>query len=106
MSIAAVDPFPMTDATNQQQQQRLPLRRAVYIHVSDLTNAYNIDHPKLEQELARVKDGNEENSIPEEREIAIDLTPSGDGDSSIASVPQQPKRQSLHPPRKGFNLCV
>jgi hypothetical protein len=103
MPIDEIDPFPMTDATNQ-QQPRLPLRRAVYVHVSDLTNAYNIDHPKLEQELARVKEGDEENVFPEEREI--DLAPSGDGDSSIASVPQQPKRRSLHPPRKGFNLCV
>lgn len=103
MPIDSIDPFPMTDATNQ-QQPRLPLRRAVYVHVSDLTNAYNIDHPKLEQALARVKKGDEENAFPEEREI--DLAPGGDGDSSIASVPQQPKRRSLHPPRKGFNLCV
>jgi hypothetical protein len=102
MPIDAIDPFPMTDATNE-QQPRLALRRAVYVHVSDLTNAYNIDHPKLEQELARVKEGDEENVFPEEREI--DLAPGGD-DSSIASVPQQPKRRSLHPPRMGFNLCV
>jgi hypothetical protein len=102
MPIDAIDPFPMADATNE-QQPRLALRRAVYVHVSDLTNAYNIDHPKLEQELARVKEGDEENVFPEEREI--DLAPGGD-DSSIASVPQQPKRRSLHPPRMGFNLCV
>lgn len=104
-TVAAVHPFPpMADIT--QQQSRFPLRRAVYVHVSDLTNAYNIDHPKLEHELAKVKEGNEENAIPEEREIA-DLSPTGDGENSITSVPQpQSRRKSLHPPRAGFNLCV
>lgn len=106
-AVVAVHPFPMADITQQQQyqqQSRYPLRRAVYVHVSDLTNAYNIDHPKLEHELARVKKGNEENAIPEDREV--DLTP-GDGESSVASVPQaQQRRRSLHPPRAGFNLCV
>lgn len=106
-TVASDHPFPMADITQQQQQQqqpRFPLRRAVYVHVSDLTNAYNIDHPKLEHELAKVKEGNEENATPEEREIDLTI---GDGENSISSVPQhQTRRKSLHPPRAGFNLCV
>lgn len=105
-TVAAVHPFPMADITQQQQQQqsRFPLRRAVYVHVSDLTNAYDIDHPKLEHELAKVKEANDENAIPEEREV--DLT-TADGENSISSVPQpRSRRKSLHPPRAGFNLCV
>lgn len=97
-------PIPMADITQQQQEQsRFPLRRAVYVHVSDLTNAYNINHPKLEHELAKVKEGtNDENTIPEEREIEL-----ASGDSSVASVPEtQGRRKSLHAPRAGFNLCV
>jgi len=103
--VAPVHPFPMADITHQQQQQsRFPLRRAVYVHVSDLTNAYNIDHPKLEHELAKVNEGNDENTIPEDREVDLST---GDGESSITSVPQpQSRRKSLHPPRAGFNLCV
>jgi hypothetical protein len=38
-----------------QNQPRPQLRRAVYIHVSDLISSYNIDHAKLEEELTRVK---------------------------------------------------
>jgi hypothetical protein len=111
--VEALNPLPMADITQQQQQQqqhqqqpsRVPLRRAVYVHISDLTNAYNIDHPKLEHELAKVKEGNDENAVPEDRED-IDLS-TGDGDNSISSVPQpQARRKSLHPPRAGFNLCV
>lgn len=102
-TVAAVHPFPpMADIT--QQQSRFPLRRAVYVHVSDLTNAYNIDHPKLEQELAKVKEGNDENAVPEERDIDLSA---GDGENSVISVPQaQTRRKNLHPPRAGFNLCV
>lgn len=106
-TVAPVHPFPMADITQQQQQQesRFPLRRATYVHVSDLTNAYNINHPKLEHELAKVKEGgNDENAIPEEGEIELTA---GDGESSVASVPQtQGRRKSLHAPRAGFNLCV
>jgi replication factor A1 len=108
-TVAAVYPIPMADITQQQEQQqqqsRFPLRRAVYVHVSDLTNAYNIDHPKLEHELSKVKEGNEENATPEERE-ELDLS-TGDGENSISSMPlSQSRRKSLHPPRAGFNLCV
>lgn len=109
MPIAAIHPLPMADAPiqqqrqeqqQQQQQPRLPLRRAVYVHVSDLVAPYNIDHRKLEQELARVKNRNDENASPERD---LELAP-GD-DMSVTSVPQQ-KPRSLHPPRAGFNLCV
>lgn len=105
-TVDAIHSFPMADITQQQQQQsRFPLRRAVYVHVSDLTNAYNIDHPKLEHELAKVNEGNEENAIPEEREES-DLS-TGDGENSVSSVPMpQTRRKSLHAPRAGFNLCV
>lgn len=108
-TVAEVHPFPMADITQQQEQQsRFPLRRAVYVHVSDLTNAYNIDHPKLEQELAKVKEGNDENANPDEREIDLTTAAVGDGENSIASIPQPQsyRRRSLHPPRAGFNLCV
>jgi len=47
---------PITPSTSQQQQQQqqVPLRRATYIHVSDLTSAYNIDNEQLEIEMSRV----------------------------------------------------
>jgi hypothetical protein len=48
----------------QQQQQQQPspsqLRRAVYVHVSDLTSSYNIDNALLEEQLAKVKAMREE----------------------------------------------
>ena len=104
MPTIAIHPLPltMTDAM-QQPAPRLPLRRAVYVHVSDLTNAYNIDHAKLEHELAKVKERNSPDMQDEERDIDL-IPPGGDGDSSVASVPQQQRR--LQPPRAGFNLCV
>jgi len=88
----------MMNAPSQQRQQspRPPLRRAVYIHISDLTSAYNIDHKKLEEELSRVKDGEGKNSHgAESSHSPID-------EGSEASIPQK----RLQPPRTGFNLCV
>lgn len=87
------------DTTMQQQQQqqqapRPPLRRATYIHVSDLTSAYNIDHKKLEQELSRVKVENGESSPTEASQLP--------DEASVTSIPQK----RLQPPRAGFNLCV
>ena len=79
-------------------QSRLPLRRATYVHVSDLTSAYNIDHGRLEQELARAKAEMEtqmhDNETPR--------TPSPDTESQLN--PSSQKR--LQPPRNGYNLCV
>eukprot|EP00529_Nitzschia_sp_RCC80_P016558 CAMPEP_0113504398 /NCGR_PEP_ID=MMETSP0014_2-20120614/34694_1 /TAXON_ID=2857 /ORGANISM="Nitzschia sp." /LENGTH=650 /DNA_ID=CAMNT_0000399505 /DNA_START=47 /DNA_END=1999 /DNA_ORIENTATION=- /assembly_acc=CAM_ASM_000159 len=43
-----------TGGTTSTSAPRPPLRRATYVHVSDLTSAYNIDHSKLEEELSRV----------------------------------------------------
>ena len=43
-----------TGGTTSTSTPRPPLRRATYVHVSDLTSAYNIDHAKLEEELSRV----------------------------------------------------
>lgn len=78
---------------HQQQPARPPLRRAVYVHVSDLTSAYNIDHKKLEQELARVQS----------RKVdAAASHPSQTDEVSVVSVPQK----RLQPPRGGYNLCV
>lgn len=48
----------MTAATTTapvQLQPHPPLRRAEYIHVTDLTNVYNIDHIRMEEELTRVR---------------------------------------------------
>jgi hypothetical protein len=65
----------------------------VYIHVSDLTSAYNIDHKKLQNELSRVQ------SVIERLSIS---SPTDPGDESVSSVPQK----RLQPPRGGYNLCV
>ena len=91
----------------QQQQQgggpmtmvstnRPPLRRAVYVHVSDLTSPYNIDHPRLEEELERVRSEKED---PVEMSSAARVGIPTELDTSI------PQRR-LQPPRGGYNLCV
>mmetsp|Transcript_12992 Transcript_12992/g.14478 ORF Transcript_12992/g.14478 Transcript_12992/m.14478 type:complete len:549 (+) Transcript_12992:299-1945(+) len=86
----------MNAPSQQQQSHRIPLRRAVYIHISDLTNAYNIDHKRLEEELSRVKHGDDKNMLDAESSH-----PATDEGSEI-SIPQK----RLQPPRTGFNLCV
>jgi hypothetical protein len=95
----------LANATNQPRPQQ-QLRRAVYIHVSDLTNAYNIDHARLEEELARVK---------KNRETAFANEGSGTGGSggvnaATGSIPTELdtslSQKRLQPPRNGFNLCV
>eukprot|EP00977_Amphora_coffeiformis_P010289 scaffold2385_cov178-Amphora_coffeaeformis.AAC.6 len=95
----------------QQQQQAYPpvapkpqLRRAVYVHVSDLLSAYNIDHARLEEELLRVK----------QNKSAAATVPSSEssstGGGSTLGVPTEldtnPNPKKLQPPRGGFNLCV
>lgn len=76
--------------------QRPPLRRAVYVHVSDLTSAYNIDHAKLAGELERVK--------------ADQLKNVESSANSRFSVPTEldtsPSQKRLQPPKCGYNLCV
>jgi hypothetical protein len=84
---------PMNPQSLATQQPRPPIRRAVYIHVSDLTSAYNIDHKKLQNELSRVQ------SVVNRLSIS---SPTDLGDESVSSVPQN----RLQPPRGGYNLCV
>jgi replication factor A1 len=76
---------------------RPPLRRAVYVHVSDLISSYNIDHARLEEELARVKADSEK---PEE-----DTSPSRPGGLPTELDTSYPQKR-LQPPRGGYNLCV
>lgn len=71
------------------------LRRATYVHVSDLTGVYDIDHAKLEAELARVKIDSES---PNENANAFSGVPT--------DVETGTSQKRLQPPRAGFNLCV
>ena len=70
------------------------LRRAVYVHVSDLTSAYDIDHQKLEEELSRVR--------AKSAALASVPTAAPPDDLDTSSYPQK----RLQPPRGGYNLCV
>jgi hypothetical protein len=69
-----------------------PLRRAVYVHVANLTSPYNIDQARLEEELARVRQESEktEDSSPG---LGVDV------DTSFS-------QKRLQPPRGGYNLCL
>jgi hypothetical protein len=84
--------------------QRLPLQRARYIHVTDLTSAYNVDHAKLLQELERVKElsplyGNNDNNSekPPARLLLADGVPA-ELDTS--------EKKRLQPPKGGSNMVV
>ena len=104
---AIMTPLPTTQQQQQQQQPRpaAPLRRATYVHVSDLTSAYNIDHARLEQELARVKvtrDASTEANPPTVSEADEEATQTADLDAALVNIPQK----RLQPPRGGYNLCV
>jgi len=122
----------------QQAQHRpqQPLRRAVYVHVSDLTSAYNIDHAKLEEELTRVKKEQQEKAKRQQQLLseAAGASASGNKDGSgggaasassssasssaaAASAGRMPSgvpteldtsgsQRRLQPPRAGYNLCV
>mmetsp|Transcript_37942 Transcript_37942/g.91987 ORF Transcript_37942/g.91987 Transcript_37942/m.91987 type:complete len:131 (+) Transcript_37942:68-460(+) len=94
------------NSTEPGDHLRTPLRRASYVHVSDLTSAYNIDHGLLEQELNRTN-SDSKTEITDRRasdtdnqvdpnSVAVDL------DVSLATTSQK----RLQPPRGGFNLCV
>ena len=122
---------PPTTQSISQPTERQPLRRATYVHVSDLISVYNIDHIQLEREIARVnakrgKDlrtsgvsptssdtiatGKTEISLASEgiddstRDDSSDGIPAPDEDVEIEDdiIPQK----RLQPPRGGFNLCV
>ena len=71
------------------------LRRAVYVHISDLTSAYDIDHQKLEEELSRVR---AKSSAPS----SVPAAASPEDLDTASSYPQK----RLQPPRGGYNLCV
>ena len=116
---------PLTTTATEKQ----PLRRATYVHVSDLISAYNIDNIQLEREIARVNAKRSRNLV---RESGSDdparndtsgfepLTSEGiddsTGGSSSDGVPapdedtdlegQTVPQKRLQPPRGGFNLCV
>jgi len=103
--MASVDPHSRQQFDQQPMsvvntnQPRPHVRRATYIHVSDLTNAYNIDHARLEEELARVKE-ELENPVPETKNRS----------ESLGSVPTEldtsyPQKR-LQPPRGGNNMVV
>ena len=96
----------MASLSATSQQPRPPLRRATYVHVSDLTSAYNIDHALLEQELARVKAEREVAESTKRPGIGMSdvdaSSPAADFDAALVSAPQK----RLQPPRGGYNLCV
>jgi hypothetical protein len=108
MATAILD-FSMTSLPVPPQRTRPVLRRATYVHVSDLTSVYNIDHARLEQELSRVKAVLEAVTVPSKTaailvgEAEVDAKgKSSEVDSSLPSSHQK----RLQPPRGGFNLCV
>ena len=103
MTAAVLYP-PMTTTTTPSSQQSTPtnttprlLHRATYVHVSDLTSAYNIDHAKLEQELTRVKT---------ERAGTAPTATSKNLDVEETELETVLPQKRLQPPRGGFNLCV
>ncbi len=95
----------MSNIQGTSQESRPSLRRATYVHVSDLTSVYNIDHAMLEQELKRVKIERERGTFAEPPK-AHDMEDTEDdpiaGTSEIDPCPQK----RLQPPRSGYNLCV
>lgn len=92
-ALHANNPHAMRVATNT--GPRPQLRRAVYIHVSDLTNAYNIDHARLEEELIRVQSNRDKPSEPSSSRFGVPT----ELDTSAS-------QKRLQPPRGGYNLCV
>jgi hypothetical protein len=97
-----------------------PLRRAVYIHVSDLISSYNIDHVKLEEELDRVKADRENiDSRPSRpntgsyRVASALLTTTGscnESNASMGGIPTELEardpQKRLQAPRSGYNIVV
>jgi hypothetical protein len=103
--VTAISVNSMTPLPSDSQQSRPDLRRATYIHISDLTSAYNIDHARLEQELARVKVESEaasRSTVGAENEDDPSGASASDLDSTVMPLPQK----RLQPPRGGYNLCV
>lgn len=80
-------------STQVQQLSQQKLRRPVYIHVSDLTKAYNINHDKLERELLRV---NMEREDPAAAAAEF-------GCLRLDKIPTA--LRGLSQKRRGYNLC-
>jgi hypothetical protein len=101
-------PMSSSAPTSSTQQTRPALRRATYVHVSDLTSAYNIDHARLEQELSRVK--NERTKLGDSVTTASSSSKKPDeddsGEGTAADLETVMPQKRLQPPRGGFNLCV
>lgn len=96
----------MSNIQGNTQEVRPTLRRATYVHVSDLTNVYNIDHAMLEQELKRVKAEREKGTFTEPPK-AHDIIEDTEDDPVSGSSDLDPSPQKrLQPPRGGYNLCV
>ena len=97
----------MTTIPTQTDQIKPILRRATYVHVSDLTSAYNIDHARLEQELSRVRAERDEESLPRKHSLLAETEgdPSSVSPELDVSISQSPQKR-LQPPRGGYNLCV
>eukprot|EP00522_Entomoneis_paludosa_P013716 CAMPEP_0172441126 /NCGR_PEP_ID=MMETSP1065-20121228/1696_1 /TAXON_ID=265537 /ORGANISM="Amphiprora paludosa, Strain CCMP125" /LENGTH=536 /DNA_ID=CAMNT_0013190323 /DNA_START=194 /DNA_END=1804 /DNA_ORIENTATION=- len=92
--------------SQQQQSQQAPrpqLRRATYVHVSDLTSAYNIDHVRLEEELKRVK---QERENPAAAGSEANKRTSGGSNEQMDPAGNNTSSKRLQPPRGGYNLCL
>ena len=93
-------------ASPASQQRAGPLRRATYVHVSDLIRAYNIDHEQLERELTRVNANQNNNrcgeSLPDQNQVSMEEV-AGDRKKTFDTIVPQKR---LQPPRGGFNLCA
>jgi hypothetical protein len=107
MSTTAGDPLKTTNPeSGSQQETRSPLRRATYVHVSDLTNVYNIDHAILDQELSRVKAEREQGTDQAAIKVAV-LAASVDSAVEAQELdPEASPQRRLQPPKGGYNLCV
>ena len=96
----------ITPSTSQQQQQQVPLRRATYIHVSDLTSAYNINNERLEIEMSRVNAKRKKDQDRSSSNNESNDRPTQDKDPDLEIVGPIIPQKRLQPPRGGFNLCV
>jgi hypothetical protein len=100
-----------------------PLRRATYVHVSDLISAYNIDHIKLDEELDRVKSERDgvENKQAKRNNLSGGSESSRHGStlhnssshgshSTLGGIPTELEardhQKRLQPPRGGYNMVV
>mmetsp|Transcript_3356 Transcript_3356/g.4706 ORF Transcript_3356/g.4706 Transcript_3356/m.4706 type:complete len:627 (+) Transcript_3356:399-2279(+) len=92
-----------------------PLRRASYVHVSDLVKTYNIDINRLKAEITKIKsleeahrnEGNKHDAMP-----ASNLTSEKEkSDNPTSSQKPSFHQRSFHqpklmPPSGGYNLCL